>query len=195
MCGARLRRYGGIYMKDTKTFLSPLAVSAMTFVLILGILSGVLVSKRIGFDIAGMGKSGSAREIFINGFISSAVTFFLIAAGSAHIFLMPIIFATVFARGLFYGFTAGTLVKAYALSGFFRAALGIGVYNFFVGAVFVFYGAYAFTKAAECRLNRASFPFVSRANKIFLIYSSAVFLLLSLLALSESFIGASKMIL
>ena len=40
-------------MNDSKNRLSPLAVSVMTFVLALGILSGVLVSKRVGFDIAG----------------------------------------------------------------------------------------------------------------------------------------------
>ena len=182
-------------MNDSKNRLSPLAVSVMTFVLALGILSGVLVSKRVGFDIAGAEHAQNAKAIFINGLISSAVPFFIVTAGSVHIFLSPLIFAAVFARGLFCGFTAGTLVKSFALSGFFRAALGIGIYNFLVGAVFVFYASYAFTKAAECYLNRANYAFVNRANKVFLLICAAVLLVLSLLALTESALGASKMIL
>ena len=182
-------------MKDTQTLLSPLMVSVMTFVLALGILCGVLLSKRVDFDISGQALSASAAEIFKNGFISSAATFFFVAAGSLHIFLTPLIFTSVFARGLSYGFTAGTMVKNFALAGFFRAALGIGIYNFLAAAVFVPYAAYAFTKAAECRLNRANYSFVSRANKVFLLVSACALALLALLALAECFLGASKIIL
>ena len=57
------------------------------------------------------------------------------------------------------------------------------------------YASYAFTKAAECYLNRANYAFVNRANKVFLLICAAVLLVLSLLALTESALGASKMIL
>ena len=182
-------------MNGAKTKLSPLMVSVMTFVLALGILCGVLVSKRVGFDISGKSLDTSRAEIFKNGFLSSFITFFFAALGAVHIFLTPLIFVSLFSRGLSYGFTAGTLVRIYNLAGFFRAALGIGIYNFLAAAVFVPYAAYAFTKAAECRLNRANYAFVHRANKVFLLISVSVLALLALLALAECFIGASKMIL
>ena len=67
-------------MNDSKNRLSPLAVSVMTFVLALGILSGVLVSKRVGFDIAGAEHAQNAKAIFINGLISSAVPFLMASA-------------------------------------------------------------------------------------------------------------------
>lgn len=172
-------------MTDKKGALSPLIVMLVTFVLILGILSGVILSGRMDFDIEKSNFTSDKKTVFINAFISQSLIIALTALGSSHLFLSPVIFLSVFSKGLFYGFTAGTAVKKSALSGLLKITPGIGIYNFLFFAIIIPYASYAFTKSAECFLNRQSYEFKKRTNKRFLLYTLAAFLLSAFLAIIE----------
>lgn len=172
-------------MTDKKGTLSPLIVILLTFVLILGILSGVILSGRMDFDINESVFTSDKKTVFINAILSQSLILGVVALGSAHLFISPLIFLSVFSKGLFYGFTAGSVVKTSALSGLFKIIPGIGVYNFLFFALIIPYAAYAFTKSAECFLNRQNYDFKRRANKKFILYTLAAFALSLLLGLIQ----------
>lgn len=172
-------------MTDKKGALSPLIVMLVTFVLILGILSGVILSGRMDFDIEKSIFTSDKKTVFINAFISESLIIALTALGSSHLFLSPVIFLSVFSKGLFYGFTAGSAVKKYAFLGLLKIIPGIGIYNFLFFALIIPYSSYAFTNSAECFLNRQNYDFKRRANKRFLLYTLAALGAAVFLALIE----------
>lgn len=182
-------------VKNRKERLTPLSEYIMAGVFALGILSGVILAKRLGYSLDEAGFLTDKCEVFKNAFFSSAAAVILTAVGAMNVFLSPLIFLSVFSKGLFYGFTAGTVVAAKALDGLFKVAVGIGIYNFLFAIFFLPYAALAFTNAAECYLNRQNYAVVHRERRRFFFYTAAALTLSALLALAECALGASSVIL
>lgn len=178
-----------------RIFQSPVAAAVMTVLAVLGILSGVMLSVRTDFSLGDLSLASNSTAAFRNGFLSGLAIMAAIALGSFHILLSPVIFTTVFSKGLFYGFSSGALVKEYGLCGLFKASVGMGVYNFIFMLIMLIYSSLALTKSVECFLNRENYAFRCRSAKAFLIYTLMALVLLALLAASEGVIGASKFIL
>lgn len=185
---------GEIRVKNIKTMFNPVTNVLMAVIFIIGILSGVILSVRLSYNIEEAYFLTDRVKIFKHAFFSSLSMTAAVAFGSLHIVLSPIIFASVFSKGVFYGFTAGTVVKAGALVGFFKVLLGIGIYNFIFAMFFLPYAALAFTKAAECFLNRQSYVFVKRSGKKLALFTVIVTALSAMLALAEAITAASSMI-
>lgn len=181
-------------MKSIKAMLNPVTNALMAVIFIVGILSGVILSVRLSYNIEEVYFLTDRIKIFKHAFLSSLSITAAVAFGSLHILLSPVIFASVFSKGVFYGFTAGTVVKAGALVGFFKVLVGIGIYNFVFAMFFLPYAALAFTKAAECFLNRQNYSFVKRSGKKFALLTVGVTALSAVLALMEGLTAASSMI-
>lgn len=152
----------------------------LTFTLILGIVSGIIISKNHAVELKSEDFSGSGQGVFLSSFMSNTVWLLIMALASLNIFLTPLIFVSVFAKGLFYGYGSGCIVAKGGFSSFLCVMWGAGIHNFLFFCILVFYGAVAFTKSAECFLNRRNYDFKKRALVEFLVMSVlALFLTLS----------------
>lgn len=182
-------------MSYKKLFQNSAPIFTMTVVSVIGILSGVLLARHVGFSYDGLFLTEDKPQIFFNGFIPSLTAIIVIALGSSHILLSPLIFSTVFVKALFYGFSSGASVKMNGFEGLLRVSYGMGIYNFLIFVLMIVYSSAAFTKNAECFLNRENFSFKKRSGKAFLLYTLAAIAASALIASAEAVIGASRVLL
>lgn len=174
--------------KDKKIELSPVIFMVVTAVLILGILCGVLAARGgAGAQEAELTAlfGASPKTVFWHSFLRQAAWCAVMVLGAISPFLIPIVFLGSFAKGFFYGYTAGFLVHAFSLRGFFILCAGVAVHNFLSLSILTFYAAFVVTRSAECWLNRKNYYFKQRQNRLLAIVSSAVIASLALVSLCE----------
>ncbi len=174
--------------KENTIEISSVILLVVTGVLILGILCGVLTVKgsantqEIGlsefFDV-------SAKTVFFHSLLRQAVWCVIIFMGALSPFLIPVVFIADFAKGFFYGYTAGYLVRTFALRGFFILCTGVAVHNFLSLSVLTFYASFAVTRSADCWLNRKNYYFKQKQNRILALVTGAVMVLLAFSSLCE----------
>lgn len=163
--------------EDKKTGIPVILPAVMSLTLIAGILVGALYSKtgQASPPTEAQLFSESASGIFRHAFLTQLLWTGAVALGSLSVFLTPVIFLSVFCKGLFYGYTAGSLIYTYTFRGFLISGTGLFAHNFLACAILTVYGAMGASHAIESFLNRRNYAVKHKKNRRFAFESLAAF--------------------
>ncbi|MDP4132415.1 MAG: stage II sporulation protein M [Bacillota bacterium] len=193
--------------KDKATGLSPVMITILLSVVIIGITTGSLVASKADLNfLSGLSQQlkslgsfaqSDKTQVFKNSFYINFIWTGVIFLGGIYIFFAPIIPCVLAFKGFSFGFSAGYFIRVYGLKGLWFSACGITPHSYIYLLIFIIYGSEAATKSIEGYLNRQNYFIRKKLAKRYVIASLIAFgtlftgaIIEALMSISVKLLGA-----